>query len=246
MIGRIVRLLYGVIAYLVFLTSLLYAAGFVGNVLVPKSIDSPSMAATAVSWLVDVALLGAFAIQHSVMARPAFKRWWTQSVPRSIERSSYVLISSLLLFLLFWQWRPLNDVIWQLQGTLAIAAWTLFALGWLFVVASSFMIDHFDLFGLRQTWLHFVGRDYSPPEFRAPCAYRYVRHPIMLGFVIAFWASPTMTVGHLLFAVVTTAYIFVAVWLEERDLVGFYGDVYRAYQQRTGQLLPRPSRRRKS
>lgn len=244
MIGRIVTLLYGVMAYAVFLASLLYAAGFVGNVFVPKSIDSPSRTATMASWLVDLALLGAFAIQHSVMARPAFKRGWTQFVPRPIERSSYVLISSLLFFLLFWQWRPLNDVIWQLQGTLAIAAWTLCALGWLFVVASSFMIDHFDLFGLRQTWLHFVGRNDTPPSFRAPWAYRYVRHPIMLGFVIAFWASPRMTAGHLLFAAAATAYILVGVRLEEHDLLAFFGDAYRVYQRRTGQLIPPFIRRR--
>jgi protein-S-isoprenylcysteine O-methyltransferase Ste14 len=233
MANRIGALFYGVFAYLLFLMSLLYAAGFVGNAVVPKSIDSPAGSAGVASWAIDVAL---FAVQHSGMARQGFKRWWTRFVPEPIERSTYVLLSSLLLFLLYWLWRPLNAEVWRLQSSVVIAAvWTLFALGWLFVVASSFMIDHFDLFGLRKSWLYFTGRDYSPPPFRTPLAYRYVRHPIMLGFVIAFWAAPTMTVGHLLFATATTAYILVAVCLEERDLVAFYGE---AYQRRTGRLLP--------
>lgn len=236
-------LLFGVFAYLVSLVSLLYAVGFVGNVIVPRSIDVPAGSASAASWAVDLALLGAFAIQHSGMARPGFKRWWTRSVPEPIERSTYVLVSSVLLLLVFWLWRPLHGEVWRVQDPLGrVALDVLCGLGWLTVVASSLMIDHFDLFGLRQTWFCFMVRDYEPPPFRTPLVYRYVRHPIMLGFVIAFWSSPTMTAGHLLFAATTTAYVLIAIALEERDLVAFYGDVYRAYQRRTGRLLPRPIR----
>jgi protein-S-isoprenylcysteine O-methyltransferase Ste14 len=239
--SRTLALAYGVASYLAFLAAFLYAVGFVANLLVPKSIDSGPGGWLPASILVDTLLLLLFAVPHSVMARPAFKRWWTRFVPPPVERSTYVLISSLTLGLLYWQWRPIPTVVWQVTsptGRLLILA--VFWAGWAAVLASTFLIDHFDLFGLRQVYLYASGRPYTPVGFRVLGLYRYVRHPIMLGFLLAFWAAPTMTAGHLLFAGATTAYILIALQLEERDLVAFHGEQYRAYREQAGMLLPLP------
>ena len=246
MVGRICVFVYGVIAYVIFLGSFLYAIGFVGNWIVPKSIDSGDEVSFAASLLVNLLLLSLFAGQHSGMARPAFKQWWTKIIPQPVERSTYVLLTSLLLFLLFWQWRPLPQVVWSVNNAVgAVVLQSTFCLGWMVVLTATFMIDHFDLFGLKQTYCYLSNKTQASAPFRTPLLYRYVRHPIMLGFVIAFWATPTMTVGHLLFAAVTTAYILIAIQLEERDLVNVHGDDYRGYQQRTSMLLPWPRSRGK-
>jgi protein-S-isoprenylcysteine O-methyltransferase Ste14 len=239
--SRTLAVAYGVASYLLFLAVFLYAVGFVGNLAVPKSIDSGPGGPPRFAALVDTLLLLLFAVPHSVMARPAFKRWWTRFVPDPVERSTYVLVSSLTLALLFWQWRPIPALVWEV--TSLVGRWLLLAVFWLVwvvVLVSTFLIDHFDLFGLRQAYLYASRREYTPPEFKTSGLYRYVRHPIMLGFLLAFWATSTMTLGHLLFAVATTAYILIALRLEERDLVGYHGDQYRAYQEQAGMLLPLP------
>lgn len=239
--GRALVIVYGVASYLVFLASFLYAVGFVGDILVPKSIDSGASARLPAALLVDTVLLLLFAVPHSVMARPAFKRWWTKFVPPPVERSTYVLVSSLLLGLLFWQWRPIPAVVWNVGHP--AGRWLLHAVfwaGWALVLVSTFLIDHFDLFGLRQVFLYASGREYTQHAFRITGLYRYIRHPLMTGFLLAFWATPTMTVGHLLFAVATTGYILIALQLEERDLHSFHGEQYRAYRKQAGMLLPLP------
>jgi protein-S-isoprenylcysteine O-methyltransferase Ste14 len=237
--GKFVAFLYGACAYVLFLGAFLYAIGFLGNLAVPKSIDSGSAAGLGTALVIDVILLGLFAFQHSGMARPAFKRWWTRIVPESVERSTYVLLTSLLLFLLFWQWQPLTGIVWKVENPGGrMVLWAIFWLGWFMVLISTFMINHFDLFGLRQVYLHLRGMPYRPVGFRAPAFYKYLRHPIMLGFLIAFWATPDMTFGHLLFAVATSGYILIALQLEERDLVRLHGDDYQRYQQRVGMLFP--------
>jgi protein-S-isoprenylcysteine O-methyltransferase Ste14 len=238
-LSRSLALAYGALSYLSFLAVFLYAIGFVGNLIVPKTIDSGPQTSLAESLAVNLLLLGLFAVQHSVMARPAFKRWWTRLVPPPVERSTYVLATSLLLALLFWQWRPLPGAVWEVgQPVAAGALWGLFAAGWLVALASSCLIDHFDLFGLRQAFLYATGRPYSPPPFRTPALYRVVRHPLQLGLVIAFWATPAMTWGHLLFAALTTAYTLVGVQLEERDLRAAFGATYEEYRRQVSLIVP--------
>lgn len=237
MIPRIVAPTYGIASYLVFLGSIVYAMGFIGDLLVPKSINVGPQGGLGPSIAIDVLLLGAFAVPHSVMARPAFKRWWTTIIPQSCERSTYVLTSSLLLILVFWLWRPITTTIWHVEGwpaTLLIAvSW----LGWLTALASTYMIDHFALFGLRQVLAPSSAATCADP-FRTPLLYRIVRHPLMLGFLLAFWATPHMTAGHLLFALMTTGYILVGVRLEERDLIANFGTSYEQYRRRVPMLLP--------
>jgi protein-S-isoprenylcysteine O-methyltransferase Ste14 len=236
--ARVVVFAYGLFAYVAFFLTFVYAAGFIGNLLVPKSLDSPPTAPLATALLIDVALLGLFAVQHSVMARPAFKRLLTRVVPEPAERSTFVLASSLALGLLFWQWSPLGGVIWDIASPAGRALmYAAFAFGWLLVFVSTLLINHFDLFGLRQVWLHLRGRRYERLPFVTPGLYARVRHPLYVGWLFAFWATPTMTATHLLFAVATTAYILIAIQLEERDLLAMHPE-YAAYRQKVPMMIP--------
>lgn len=242
--GRVLAFLYGVISYLLFLGAFLYAIGFVGNLMVAKSIDMGEETPFATALLINVILLGLFAIQHNIMARPWFKKWWTSIVPHSVERSTYVLFASLLLILLYWQWRPMPDVVWKIEnapGQIIVEA--LFWIGWLIVLLSTFMINHFDLFGLRQVFINLRGEAYKPLEFKTAGLYKLVRHPLMLGFIIAFWATPTMTTGHFVFALVTSLWILFSIQLEERDLIKFHGKEYENYRKQTSMLLPIPKKK---
>ena len=244
MFTRLLILFYAIASYAVFLVSSLYAIGFVGNYLVPKSIDVGGPASLGDALAVNLLLLGLFAAQHSIMARPAFKRWWAGTLPVACQRSTYVLLSSLILLMLFWQWRPIPMPIWRVDGIAAGLLIGICGLGWLVAFASTFMIDHFDLSGLRQAF--FALREVEAPgqSFRTPLLYKIVRHPLMLGFLLAFWATPDMTAGHLLFAIMTTAYILVGLQLEERDLITVFGTTYQQYRQRVPMLLPRLFTRR--
>ena len=233
-------LIYGGIAYLAFLAAFVYAMGFVGNVAVPRSMDAGGPTTPiAQAILINAALLMVFAVQHTIMARPGFKRWWTRYVPQAIERSTFVLFASAALGLLMWQWRPIGGTLWQVEATwLRWLLVGLSAFGWGLVLYASFLIDHFDLFGLRQVWLYFRGRPYTHHPFVERSVYKYVRHPLMLGFLLAFWATPHMTLGHLLFAGLVTGYILMGVTFEERDLMRHLGPVYLEYRRRTPMLLP--------
>jgi protein-S-isoprenylcysteine O-methyltransferase Ste14 len=239
----VIGLLYGALAYAAFLVSFLYAVGFIGDFLVPKTLNSGAPGPLGPSLAIDVLLLGLFAIQHSVMARPWFKRWWTRFVPHSVERSTYVLLASLILLVMYWQWRPIEGALWRVEGAGAVALWVLCATGWLIALATTFLISHFDLFGLRQVYLRLLGRPYTSVEFKTVGFYKYVRHPLMFGFLIAFWATPHMTMNHLLFAVATTGYIFIALFFEERDLRAAHGASYERYRSEVPMILPRLSAR---
>jgi len=236
--GKLLAVLYGVLSYVVFFGSFLYAVAFLEGLPVPKTIDSGPAGPLVPSLLIDTALLGVFAIQHSVMARPAFKAWWTKMVPTQVERSTYVLLASLALALLLWQWRPAPAIVWSVSGPAALVLTVLSYVGWLVVLTSTFLINHFDLFGLRQVFAYASGRETPPADFRTPLFYRVVRHPLYLGFIIAFWAAPVMSVGHLFFAAGATAYILIAIQFEEHDLVAHFGDTYRTYQKRVSMILP--------
>lgn len=238
--GRLIAFLYGVVAYAIFFLTFLYLIGFVGNLLVPKSIDTGAVTNTAVTFLINFGLIALFGVQHSVMARPGFKARWTRIVPASIERSTYVLLASLILILLFWQWRPMGQVVWDVQATWAqYVMWTIFFGGFGLVLLSTFVIDHFDLFGLRQVVLNLRQKAYTHKEFKVAFFYRFVRHPLYAGFIMAFWGTPRMTVGHLLFALGMTTYILIAIRYEERDLVTFHGDNYVNYRAKVPMLVPR-------
>ena len=237
--SRFIAFIYGLASYILAAVTLLYAIGFVSGLVVPKTIDTGISVPIAEAIIVNLFLMSVFALQHSVMARKPFKKWWTQFVPESIERSTYVLFSSLALILLFWQWRPIPAVVWHIDNPqIAAAVMGLSLAGWLIVLTSTFLINHFELFGLHQVANNLAGHPTPAPHFRTPLFYRFVRHPLYLGLIIAFWAAPTMTVGHLLFAAVTTAYIFVGILLEERDLIDVFGDEYRRYKNRVSMLIP--------
>lgn len=232
-------LVYGLVSYVLFLVVFLYAIGFVSGFLVIKTIDTGAVVGLAEALLVNLALMSLFAIQHSLMARQRFKKWLGQYVPKSIERSTYVLLSSLGLALLFWQWRPIPNTVWTIANpSLAAAVLGLSLLGWLTVLSSTFLINHFELFGLHQVVNNLTNRAMPSPRFYTPLLYKFVRHPIYLGFIVAFWAAPVMTLGHLLFAAVTTAYIFLGIFLEERDLIAVFGDDYVLYKKRVSMILP--------
>jgi methanethiol S-methyltransferase len=238
MTKRIAAFVYGVACYAVFFATLLYAIGFLGNFAVPKSIDSGASGSIVTALIVDGALLALFALQHSIMARPWFKRAWTRLVPQPVERSTYVLFSSAALLLLFAAWQPIGGEVWRFEGITAIVAYALYASGLSIVLLSTFLINHFDLFGLRQVYLYLTGRDYTHSEFRTPFFYRYVRHPLYVGWLLTFWSAPVMTAAHLFFAVMTTAYILVAIRFEEADLTAQHGDKYRRYQKEVPMLIP--------
>jgi protein-S-isoprenylcysteine O-methyltransferase Ste14 len=235
---RLLIFLYSVATYAVFFVVFLYGIGFIGNLWVPKSMDSPRDVSLTTALLVNLGLLGLFAVQHSVMARPAFKRWWTRVIPEPAERTTYVLFSTLALAALFWWWQPMGGVIWNIESAVGIKAmYAVYAAGWLVLLYSTFLINHFDLFGLRQGWLYLVGKPYTPVPFRSPWLYRQVRHPLYVGWLMIFWATPTMTVAHLLFAIMTTAYILVAIQFEEHDLINEHPE-YREYRKQVPMLIP--------
>ena len=244
----VLALLYGAAAYACFLASFLYAIGFVGNLLVPTSVDSGAVAPLGTALVIDLLVLALFAVQHSVMARRGFKRWWTRIVPEALERSTYVLAASAALALLLWQWRPIAEpLVWSVQHPAGVALLhAVFWLGWAVALTSTFLIDHFELFGLRQAWSRLVGHAAPRLEFSTPGLYRHVRHPLYLGLLLGFWATPTMTAGHLLFAGASTGYILIGIWFEERDLSAQFGDRYRLYRERVGMLLPRPRRAKRA
>lgn len=238
--NKMTSFLFGVISYFVFFVAFVYAIGFLAEMIVPKSINSGTESGLVSSLIINLLLLGAFAVQHSLMARPFFKRWFTQYVPVQVERSIFVLLSSLLLFLLYWLWKPMTAVVWQVDSSLGQSLiWAVFALGWLIVFLSTFMVNHFDLFGLRQVWLHLRERPYEHVPFQTRALYKYIRHPIMLGFIIAFWATPLMTQGHLLFSVMTTLYILIGIQFEEHDLKNILGEDYAHFRKTVPMLFPR-------
>jgi len=243
--SRVTSLLFAVAAYAIFFATFLYLIAFVGNLpFAPVTVDRGPEAPVAAAIVINVALIALFGLQHSVMARQGFKRWWTQIVPRPAERSVYVLAASLALIILFLFWRPIPAIVWNATGTaLETPLWALFAAGWVIVLISTFLINHFELFGLQQAWFHMRGREAAAPQFREPFLYRWVRHPIYLGFFLAFWSTPLMTAGHLLLAAGVSVYMLIAIQYEERDLVGIYGDTYEQYRHRAGMLTPRFRRR---
>jgi len=244
MFKRIAFFIYGSLSYVIFLGTFLYAIGFIGNFGVPTTLDGARVGSLGVALAIDVALLGLFAVQHSVMARKWFKEWWTRIVPQPLERSTYVLFSSLALILMFWLWQPLGGVVWSVENPLGrIILRVMFAFGWGLVLFSTFLINHFDLFGLRQVWLYLRGRPYTTLRFGTPGPYRLVRHPLYVGWLFAFWSTPTMTLAHLLFSIATTAYILLAIQFEERDLAREHGEAYESYRRSVPMLIPFSRRR---
>lgn len=242
--GRVLAFLYGLVAYVFFLYSFLYAIGFVGNMVVPKSIDTGVPDTFAKALVVNAALLLLFAVQHSVMARPGFKARWTKIVPKPIERSTFVLLASLILIIMYKFWIPMPEVVWDLSGTIFGSILNfLFWGGWVLVLLATFMINHFELFGLQQVFFHLRNKEIPPNKFTTRFLYQFVRHPIMLGFLIAFWSASVMTIGHLLFAVATTGFVIVGVLLEERDLVHYLGDEYRVYRRKVSMFIPMPQKK---
>jgi methanethiol S-methyltransferase len=238
-IAQISAFLYGLVCYAISFVTLLYTAGFVGNFVVPRSIDSAPIISWSNALLVDAALIGIFGVQHSVMARQGFKNWWTQFVPKHVERSTYILFSSLCLITLFYFWQPIGGSIWTVTDPMGVVAlYTLFAFGWLLVLVSTFLINHFDLFGLRQVWLYLRGKEYTQLKFKLPGVYNYVRHPLYVGLLFAFWSTPTMTVTHLVFAAIATVYILIGIQFEERDLVNMHGKDYVDYRRQVPMLVP--------
>ena len=243
--GGVLAVLYGAVSYVVFLITFTYAIGFVGNLIVPKTVDSGTPGPLIEAVIMNLVLLGVFAVQHSVMARQGFKRWWTRIVPKSVERSTFVLFATTALALLLWQWRPMPDVIWSVENPIGVAViHAVFWLGWGILLLSTFLLNHFELFGLRQVFARMMGWSEPQPVFRTPLLYKHVRHPLYLGFVLGFWAAPVMTMGHLLLAVGTTGYILVGIFFEERDLVNLFGDQYRHYRRQVSMLIPMPRRYR--
>lgn len=241
---RIFFFLYGIVSYIIFLVVFLYAVGFIGNFVVPKSIDSGFQGGAENILIVNILLLALFAIQHSVMARQGFKKWWTKFISPKIERSTYVLLSSIVLILLFYYWRPMPDVMWNTgNSVLTPVLWILYFLGWFIVLSGTFLINHFNLFGLQQVYFALKKQELQHPRFVTPFYYKFVRHPLMLGFIIAFWATPVMTAGHLLFAIATTGYVLIAIQLEEQDLVRFHGEEYKRYQREVSQIIPLPPKK---
>ncbi|WP_119300231.1 methanethiol S-methyltransferase [Dongia deserti] len=242
--GGILAVLYGAAAYVFFLVTFVYAIAFVGNLIVPKTIDSGTPGPLVEALVINVVLLGIFAVQHSVMARQGFKRVWTRIVPEPVERSTFVLFATAALALLLWQWRPMPEVVWSVENPIAVTAIQgAFWLGWGILLLSTFLLNHFELFGLRQVFARLMGWKTPVPQFRAPLFYKRVRHPLYLGFIIAFWAAPTMSMGHLLFSIATTGYILIGIFFEERDLINLFGDQYRRYRQQVSMLIPVPWRR---
>lgn len=239
MLTRIFITLYGLVCYAIGIVAIAYAVGFVGNLVVPKTIDSSEPADLQTALLFNLPLLGLFAIQHSVMARQGFKKWWTQVVPKAAERSTYVLFSGLSLILLYWLWQPLPQTVWSITSEpLYTGLYVVYFAGWGLVLLSTFLIDHFELFGLQQVFANLTGREPAAASFKTPLLYRIVRHPLYMGLLIAFWVTPHMSVGHLIFAVATTGYIIIGAWLEERDLATLFGDTYRQYKQRVPMVVP--------
>jgi protein-S-isoprenylcysteine O-methyltransferase Ste14 len=236
--NRLFGLVYGILMYLIFLATFSYAVCFVGNFFVPKTIDSGAESPLVQAIAINAFLLAAFAIQHSVMARQGFKKAWTQVVPRHLERSTYVLAASLVLALLLWQWRPIPQTVWELHGAAATVLSVTFWLGWAILLASTFLINHFELFGLKQVWAYMREQQPTDAKFRTPSLYKVVRHPLYLGFVIAFWSAPRMSVGHLIFAIATTGYILLGIYFEERDLINAHGQAYRRYREQVPMLVP--------
>lgn len=242
--GGFIAVLYGIAAYTAFLVTFSYAILFAGNIIVPKTIDSGTPGPLVESLIINVVLLGIFAVQHTIMARQGFKRWWTRIVPKAVERSTFVVFATAAVALLLWQWRPMPDPVWTVQDPTAVAVIQgVFWLGWGILLLSTFLLNHFELFGLRQVVARMMGWKLPEPQFRTPFLYKRVRHPLYLGFIIGFWATPNMTMGHLLFAVATTAYIFIGIFFEERDLVNMFGDQYRRYRRQVSMLIPLPGRR---
>ena len=235
----IIAFVYGTLCYLLFLATFLYGVAFLGNFGIDRTIDGTAMIPFGQALLVNTALLGLFAVQHSVMARPGFKQWWTKFVPKPVERSTYVLFSSLALLLLFYLWKPMGGTVWEIQDSIVRGViYGIYAGGWLLILTTTFLINHFDLFGMRQVWLYLTGQPYTPLTFTMPGLYRYVRHPLYIGWLLTFWATPTMTAAHLVFSVATTAYILIAIRLEERDLVAVHGSAYDEYRKQVPMLVP--------